>query len=211
MKVERQQLTDLLRSRGGERTAERAAQSLPQTIDLVRDRDLLRQCGIDPNALAAMLPQRTLIDGSATDSIAGPHSSATAGGITGPADLCPRCQLSFSSMDSMLDHLNSHLREPRAGTTEPVLEGTTLSMRQLDDALDGLERALRMPEQRHRPRLSPTAFFLILLFIAGGVLVFVVNPPVGLAVIALSLVLSAANRTMRRRESARGYGWWRRA
>jgi hypothetical protein len=52
MRVERQLVTDLLRSRGNATTAELAARSLPATIDLARDRVLLRQCGIDPDAMA---------------------------------------------------------------------------------------------------------------------------------------------------------------
>ena len=38
MRVERQRVTDLLRSRGNAKTAELAARSLPATIDLARDR-----------------------------------------------------------------------------------------------------------------------------------------------------------------------------
>ena len=52
MRVERQLVTDLLRSRGDAKAAELAARSLPATIDLARDRVLLRQCGIDPDAIA---------------------------------------------------------------------------------------------------------------------------------------------------------------
>ena len=55
MEVERQQLVKLLRSRDNEWTARRAEQSLPQHIDLDRDRALLRRCGIDPNVLAVIL------------------------------------------------------------------------------------------------------------------------------------------------------------
>ena len=55
MRVERQRVTDLLRSRGNTKTAELAARSLPTTIDLARDRVLLRQCGIDPDAIACDL------------------------------------------------------------------------------------------------------------------------------------------------------------
>ena len=38
MQVERHQLMDILRSRGDEKTAQRAEQSLPQIVDLARDR-----------------------------------------------------------------------------------------------------------------------------------------------------------------------------
>ena len=55
MVVDRQQLVELLRSRNNERTAARAEESLPQHIDLDRDRVLLRECGIDPNVLAVTL------------------------------------------------------------------------------------------------------------------------------------------------------------
>ncbi len=55
MEVDRQQLVRLLRSRDNVWTAERAEQSLPEHIDLDRDRMLLRQCGIDPNVLAIIL------------------------------------------------------------------------------------------------------------------------------------------------------------
>jgi hypothetical protein len=49
--IERNELIELLRSRGDDHTAERAEQSLPQHIGVRRDRQLLRQCGIDPNVL----------------------------------------------------------------------------------------------------------------------------------------------------------------
>ena len=53
--IERNELAELLRSRGNDQTAVRAEQSLPQHIDLQRDRETLRQCGIDPNVLAYIL------------------------------------------------------------------------------------------------------------------------------------------------------------
>jgi hypothetical protein len=53
--IERNELAELLRSRGNDQTAVRAEQSLPQHIDLQRDREALRQCGIDPNVLAYIL------------------------------------------------------------------------------------------------------------------------------------------------------------
>jgi hypothetical protein len=53
--IERDELAELLRSRGNDQTAVRAEQSLPQHIDLQRDRETLRQCGIDPNVLAYIL------------------------------------------------------------------------------------------------------------------------------------------------------------
>ena len=55
MQVERHQLMDILRSRGDEKSAQRAEQSLPQIVDLARDHALLRLCGIDPIVLAAFL------------------------------------------------------------------------------------------------------------------------------------------------------------
>jgi hypothetical protein len=55
VEVDRQQLVRLLRSRDSVGTAQRAEQSLPERIDLDRDRVLLRQCGIDPNVLASIL------------------------------------------------------------------------------------------------------------------------------------------------------------
>lgn len=55
MHVQRRQLVQLLRSRNSDTTARRAEQTLPQHIDLDRDRDLLKQCGIDPNVLAFIL------------------------------------------------------------------------------------------------------------------------------------------------------------
>jgi hypothetical protein len=53
--VDRNELAELLRSRGNDQTAVRAEQSLPQHIDLQRDRETLRQCRIDPNVLAYIL------------------------------------------------------------------------------------------------------------------------------------------------------------
>jgi hypothetical protein len=55
VKVDREQLVKLLRSRDNEWTAQRAELSLPKHIDLERDRVLLRKCGIDPNVLAVIL------------------------------------------------------------------------------------------------------------------------------------------------------------
>jgi hypothetical protein len=55
MKVDRQRLVSLLLSRHNEWTAQRAEHSLPQHIDLDRDRLLLRECGIDSNVLAIIL------------------------------------------------------------------------------------------------------------------------------------------------------------
>ena len=55
MDIERGRLVKLLRARNSDRTAHRAEQSLPQHIDLERDRGLLRQCGIDPNVLSVIL------------------------------------------------------------------------------------------------------------------------------------------------------------
>ena len=52
MRVERQRVTDLPRSRGNDLSAELAARSLPATIDLSRDEFLLRHCGIHPNTVA---------------------------------------------------------------------------------------------------------------------------------------------------------------
>jgi hypothetical protein len=58
MLIERNELLELLRSRGNDNAAERAEQSLPQHIDLHRDRKTLRQCGIDPNVLAFILSKQ---------------------------------------------------------------------------------------------------------------------------------------------------------
>lgn len=58
MHIERNKLVELLRSRGNDRTAKRAEQSLPEHIDLVRDRKILRRCGIDPNVLASILSRQ---------------------------------------------------------------------------------------------------------------------------------------------------------
>lgn len=58
MHIQRNELVELLRSRGNDRTGARAEQSLPEHIDLDRDRRSLRRCGIDPNVLAAILSRR---------------------------------------------------------------------------------------------------------------------------------------------------------
>ena len=55
MNIGRKELVELLRSRGNDHAAGRAAQSLPVHIDLHRDRKALRKCGIDPNVLAFVL------------------------------------------------------------------------------------------------------------------------------------------------------------
>jgi hypothetical protein len=143
MRVERQRVTDLLRSRGNDMTADLAARSLPATVDLSRDQFLLRQCGIDPNTLAVDLnlsdrnestpPPAEPADGRAVpEKAARPptHDSkpSSGGAKVGTAGLsmqragleshpaaCPRCDLRFSSADAMLDHLSSHLRQARPG------------------------------------------------------------------------------------------------
>jgi ubiquinone/menaquinone biosynthesis C-methylase UbiE len=51
MQIERSQLAEVLRQRGSERTAEAVAQQLPEHIDTRRDRDLIEDCGIDPDVL----------------------------------------------------------------------------------------------------------------------------------------------------------------
>jgi hypothetical protein len=55
MQVELSRVLDLLRSRKNDKTAQRAARSLPSHVDLERDRDLIERCGIDPNVLGAIL------------------------------------------------------------------------------------------------------------------------------------------------------------
>lgn len=166
MRVERQLLTDLLRSRGNDETAELAARSLPPTIDLARDRFLLRQCGIDPNAVAMDLglsdpnesaPRPT----EPTDgpwrprdvSLAAPGSRERSSVDTHPAP-CPRCARRFSSADAMLDHLSSHLRGAKQNlqsTTGPSIVLSAMPAWQVDAALADLERSLRKPRL---PRLA---------------------------------------------------------
>ena len=90
MRVERSQLVTLLRSRYSHTTAQRAERSLPQHVDLDRDRGLLRQCGIDPNVLAVIL--------SVEDRVAAPTETLPQPSVAAdhleldraPADSAPR-------------------------------------------------------------------------------------------------------------------------
>ena len=55
MRIERSQLEEVLRRRGSERTAEAVAARLPEHVDTHRDRDLIQQCGIDPDILETIV------------------------------------------------------------------------------------------------------------------------------------------------------------
>lgn len=55
MQIERSHLEDVLRQRGSERTAEAVEERLPEHIDTDRDRQLIKECGIDPNMLEMIL------------------------------------------------------------------------------------------------------------------------------------------------------------
>ena len=55
MQIERSLLEDVLRQRGSERTAEAVEQQLPEHIDTDRDRQLIKECGIDPGMLEMIL------------------------------------------------------------------------------------------------------------------------------------------------------------
>ena len=55
MQLGRGDLVQLLQSRGSHRAAQEARDCLPEQIDIERDRDELKQCGIDPDALASLI------------------------------------------------------------------------------------------------------------------------------------------------------------
>jgi hypothetical protein len=277
MQVERRQLMDILRSRGDEKTAQRAEQSLPQIVDLARDRALLRLCGIDPNALAAFLseedhlgqptpqpltgedhtisedpprgapPATSTVRGwratdgpdddtvypvvpqlsQVSDSQVNRDSPSTAVGpdeallrtTSPPVNRCPRCESTFRSIDRMLDHLHAHLKKPSltGRGVAPLRSGLVMSSRELDDALEGLERALREPDpplrnpdppQHEGPGPRRQRFSLMialgsLLLVSGVVLIVAGNAPIGIAIIVVVLILSAVERTKRRRKSSR--------
>lgn len=57
MQIERSRLQALLRDRGGESTAQVVGERLPEQIDTQRDRQLLKDCGIDPNVLETIIPR----------------------------------------------------------------------------------------------------------------------------------------------------------
>jgi hypothetical protein len=248
MQVERHQLMDILRSRGDEKTAQRAEQSLPQIVDLARDRALLRLCGIDPNALAAFLseedrfaqptpqpltgedqtisedpprgappatstvrawratdgpdddtvypvvPQLSQVSDSqvnreAPSKAVGPDE-ALLRTTSPPVNRCPRCESTFRSIDRMLDHLHAHLKNPS-------LTGRGVAPLRNPD-----------PPQHegpgpHRQRFSLMIALGSLLLASGVVLIVAGNAPIGIAIIVVVLILSAVERTKRRRKSSR--------
>lgn len=270
MQVERHQLMDMLRSRGDEKTAQRAEQSLPQIVDLARDHALLRLCGIDPNVLAAFLSEEDHLaqptpqpltgedhtisedpprgappatstvrawratDGPDDDTVypvvpqlsqvsdsqvnreapskaVGPDE-ALLRTTSPPVNRCPRCESTFRSTDRMLDHLNAHLKNPSltGRGVAPLRSGLVMSTRELDEALEGLERALRNPDPpQHegpgprRQRFSVMIALGSLLLVSGVVLIVAGNAPIGIATIVVVFILSAVKRTKRRRKSSR--------
>jgi hypothetical protein len=277
MQVERHQLMDILRSRGDEKTAQRAEQSLPQIVDLARDHALLRLCGIDPNVLAAFLSEEDHLAQPTPQPLTGedhtisedpsrgaPPATSTARAwratdgpdddtiyplvpqlsqvsdsqvnreapskavgpdedllrtSSPPVNRCPRCESTFRSIDRMLDHLHAHLKNPSlAGRgVAPLRSGLVMSTRELDDALEGLERALREPDPPlrnpdppqhegpgpHRQRFSLMIALGSLLLVSGVVLIAAGNAPIGIAIIVVVLILSAVERMKRRRRSSR--------
>lgn len=90
-----------------------------------------------------------------------------------PANRCPQCQLSFSSADLMLDHLNAdHLRQTalngreRAGGSnaqKAVLTSTS------DAEIADLERMLRRPSRPRVRRIAIVAAIAAFLLIACAV------------------------------------------
>ena len=56
MRIERSHLLEVLRQRGSKQVAQAVEVSLPEQIDTERDRQLITQCGIDPNVLEAIMP-----------------------------------------------------------------------------------------------------------------------------------------------------------
>src|SRR5687767_5104183 len=90
-----------------------------------------------------------------------------------PAERCPRCQLSFSSADLMLDHLTAdHLRQPSsndrdrsAASTAPKAVLTSTSAAEIAD----LERMFRQPSRPRARRVAIIAAIAALLLIAGAV------------------------------------------
>lgn len=56
MRIERSHLLEVLRQRGSKQTAQAVEELLPEQIDTKADRQLLTQCGIDPNVLEAIMP-----------------------------------------------------------------------------------------------------------------------------------------------------------
>ena len=55
MNIERSHLEEVLRQHGSDRTAQEIHQRLPEHVDTERDRQLLRQCGIDANVLETIM------------------------------------------------------------------------------------------------------------------------------------------------------------
>lgn len=55
MEIERSHLQQILREHGSEETAQAVEQWLPERIDTQRDKQLIKQCGIDANVLETMV------------------------------------------------------------------------------------------------------------------------------------------------------------
>lgn len=189
MRVERIQLLDLLRTRGNEKAAQRAADSLPRSIDLVRDRALLRRCGIDPNVLASILAR-----GAPIVPPASAPSVATAVHPPGP-----RAQKADRHLHP---HGESTPPRQRAGrSTGPRL---TLSSREVDEALDGLTRAFFRPAvpgpgSDRLQHISSVGALVAMMLVVATVTVVAGVPAGAATAVGMAVVLTAAVLVVRRR------------
>ena len=90
-----------------------------------------------------------------------------------PADRCPQCQLSFSSADLMLDHLNAdHLRHPSSNRRERAASSTAQKaglMSTSEAEIADLERMFRLPSRPRGRRVAIIAAIAVLLLIACAV------------------------------------------
>jgi hypothetical protein len=90
-----------------------------------------------------------------------------------PADRCPQCQLSFSSVDLMLDHLNAdHGRQESSNdrshaAASIVQKGKRTSIP--DAEIADLERMFRQPSRPRARRVAVIAAIGALLLIACAV------------------------------------------
>jgi len=56
MQIDKQQIIDMLKSRGDDDRAQRAQTELPDKVDTEKDSDLLSKFGVDPKDLLGKLP-----------------------------------------------------------------------------------------------------------------------------------------------------------
>lgn len=206
MRVDRQQLVQILRSRGNDSTAEVAARLLPPEIDLARDKPLLRRCGIDANVLAFLVGTSGSSSRRTTTKMATVRAPARAGQAVREAARCPQCSRGFRSTDAMLDHLSSHLWPAwPAPSSSSRLAVRSMSVGEVDALLAEREQSLQRPRSSRLLRLTLGVVAWLVTSLLAAFLVLTGQPVLGIAVVIAALLIDGfILRSRRRGHSRRG-------